>query len=350
MNLLSRIVLLHYSPDASIWVTWFAREFSHCGAEVTVVVWLFQMRENSSSEKFVGRALSWLLPFLVISAAYLYTFPQPNIFYAVIVLLHALGGVIAAILLIPALFRRLRQGTFLAREGWSLVAAGAVLGIILIKTGTPRPEWKWLYLHIVISLVGVGLLIAEKLGQSGWLGSTAGASIVRAAVCLAILAGVGYGACYIRESWQTRGRIQNPTMPPDNMNAEGDGPEGAFFPSSAQVYGKQKIPSKFFMESDSCKRCHEDIYNQWFSSVHHFSSFNNQWYRKSIEYMQDTIGTKPSKWCGGCHDPAVLYSGLMDTPIKEIVHRPESQAGLGCSSRRRARSAARQAGWAVRVK
>jgi len=28
--------------------------------------------------------------------------------------------------------------------------------------------------------------------------------------------------------------------------------------------------------------------------------------------------------------PAVLYSGLMDTPIKQIVHRPESQAGLGC--------------------
>ncbi|HTR68296.1 MAG TPA: tetratricopeptide repeat protein, partial [Terriglobales bacterium] len=85
-----------------------------------------------------------------------------------------------------------------------------------------------------------------------------------------------------------------------------------------------------FMESDSCKRCHEDIYNQWFSSAHHFSSFNNQWYRKAVEYMQDTVGTKPSKWCGGCHDPAVLYSGLMDTPIKEIVHRPESQAGLGC--------------------
>ncbi len=84
------------------------------------------------------------------------------------------------------------------------------------------------------------------------------------------------------------------------------------------------------MESDSCKRCHEDIYNQWYSSVHHFSSFNNQWYRKSIEYMQDTIGTKPSKWCGGCHDPAVLYAGLMDTPIKEIVHTPPAQAGLGC--------------------
>jgi tetratricopeptide (TPR) repeat protein len=114
------------------------------------------------------------------------------------------------------------------------------------------------------------------------------------------------------------------------MNGEGDGPKGPFFPSSAQVYGGQKIPSQYFMESESCKRCHEDIYNQWNSSAHHFSSFNNQWYRKSIEYMQDTVGTKPSKWCGGCHDPAVLYAGKMDTPIKQIVHTPEAQAGLGC--------------------
>ncbi len=114
------------------------------------------------------------------------------------------------------------------------------------------------------------------------------------------------------------------------MNGEGDGPTGPFFPSSAQVYGGEKIPSKFFMESDSCKRCHEDIYNQWNSSAHHFSSFNNQWYRKAIEYMQDTVGTKPSKWCGGCHDPAVLYAGKMDRPIKEFVHAPEAQAGLGC--------------------
>jgi len=165
----------------------------------------------------------------------------------------------------------------------------------------------------VISVAGVGLLVAGWLGRRGSseaapLGARMAAGAVRAAICLALLAGLGYGARYIREGWQSRSRIQNPTMPPDNMNGEGDGPEGSFFPSSAQVYGQQKIPSKFFMESESCKRCHGDIYNQWFSSAHHFSSFNNQWYRKSIEYMQDTVGTKPSKWCGGCHDPAVLYA------------------------------------------
>src|SRR5450759_2036642 len=288
------------------------------------------MREMPTTGGFVGRALSRLVIFLVVSAAYLYTFPQPNIFYAGVVLLHVAGGVLAAILLVPVFFRLVRSGSLSSRTGWLLIVVGAVLGLILIKTGTPRTEWNKLYFHIVISVAGVGLLLAGWLGRSASAQSRGGVAAMRAAICLAVLAGIGYGARYVRESWQTRGRIQNPTMPPDNMNGEGDGPEGAFFPSSAQVYGKQKIPSKFFMESDSCKRCHEDIYNQWFSSAHHFSSFNNQWYRKSIEYMQDTVGTKPSKWCGGCHDPAVLYAGLMDTPIKQIVHRPEAQAGLGC--------------------
>ncbi len=288
------------------------------------------MQENSPIESFAGRALLWLLIFLAVSAAYLYTFPQPNLFYAGVVLLHAAGGVLASSLLAARLLRHLRKGSVVARAGWLLITAGAVFGIVLLKTGTPRAEWHWLYLHMGISLAGIGLLIAERLAKRDWLGSSAASAVLRVVVCLCVIAGIGYAARQLRESWQSRSRIENPLMPPDTMNGEGDGPEGAFFPSSAQVYGKQKIPSKFFMESDSCKRCHEDIYNQWFSSAHHFSSFNNQWYRKSIEYMQDTIGTKPSKWCGGCHDPAVLYAGLMDTPIKQIVHRDESQAGLGC--------------------
>ncbi len=285
------------------------------------------MSRFSSSQ----RVISGLLVFLSLSAVYLYAFPQTNLIYPIVVLLHAMAGVVATGMLLIFLSRRLQQESFIARTGWVLVVAGGILGLVLLKTGTPRSEWNWLYSHILISSVGIAILLAEWAGKRGWLGSGTSGAIARVAICFALPAAIGYGACYLRESrWQNRARIENPAMPPATMNDEGDGPEGPFFPSSAQVYGKKKIPSKFFMESDSCKRCHEDVYNQWFSSVHHFSSFNNQWYRKSIEYMQDTVGTKPSKWCGGCHDPAVLYSGMMDTPIKEIVHRPEAQAGLGC--------------------
>jgi Flp pilus assembly protein TadD len=277
------------------------------------------------------RALAPMLVFLFVSAAYLYAFPQANVFYAGVVLLHALVGVVASIYLAIFLFRVVRSGSLLARLGWLLVFAAAILGIVLIKTGTARPEWNLVYLHIALALTGSGILFADWAGRKGWLSPGLAKAAARYAVCLLLLAGLSAAAWYSRNArWQNHAIIQNPADAPESMNDEGDGPQGDFFPSSAQVYGKQKIPSKFFMESDSCQRCHADIYKQWSSSAHHFSSFNNQWYRKSIEYMQDRVGTKPSKWCGGCHDPAVLYSGLMDTPIKQIVHRPESQAGLGC--------------------
>jgi cytochrome c-type biogenesis protein CcmH/NrfG len=283
-------------------------------------------------KKMMGiRALSLLLAFLFLSAVYLYAFPQTNVFYAVVVLLHVLVGLLLSIYLLVFLFRLLRDGSWMARLGWLLVAGSAGLGVVLIKIGALRAEWNWVYLHIALALAGCGILFADWAGSKGWLTVGFASTASRYAICFLALAGLSASAWYTRNSrWLNHARIQNPADAPATMNEEGDGPQGDFFPSSAQVYGHQKIPSKFFMESDSCQRCHADIYKQWQSSAHHFSSFNNQWYRKSIEYMQDRVGTKPSKWCGGCHDPAVLYSGLMDTPIKQIVHRPEAQAGLGC--------------------
>ena len=280
---------------------------------------------------FGRRILPPLLIFLFASAVYLYAVPQPNVFYAIVVLLHALAGVIATVYLIIFLFQRVRGGSLIARLGWILLIAAGILGILLIKLGTLRAEWNWLYLHILLAVAGSGILFADWTGRRGWLSAGFGRATLRYSLCAIALVALSFASWYSRNSrWLNSARIQNPADAPESMNEEGDGPEGDFFPSSAQVYGRQKIPSKFFMESQSCERCHADIYKQWNSSAHHFSSFNNQWYRKSIEYMQDRIGTKPSKWCGGCHDPAVLYSGLMDTPIKQIVHRPESQAGLGC--------------------
>ncbi len=274
----------------------------------------------SSAGNSVGRVLSLLIGFLVVSAIYLYAFPQTNIFYAGVVLLHALAGVVASVSLLLWLVRSLfsRRGETLVRIGMVFLFLGAIPGLALIYTGALRAELPFVYVHLGLSFLGAGMIAAAHLGNRRWLSRPTALRVTAVLVVLAVLAPV---ARYLREArWTQRGRIENPALPPVSMNGEGDGPSRPFFPSSAQ----------FFMESDSCKRCHDDIYNQWNSSAHHFSSFNNQWYRKSVEYMQDTVGTRPSKWCGGCHDPAVLYAGKMDTPIKQIVHTPEAQAGLGC--------------------
>src|SRR6516225_1994213 len=107
--------------------------------------------------------------------------------------------------------------------------------------------------------------------------------------------------------------VRNPSTRPLSMEGEGGGASSFLFPSSARTPDGRPIRSEFFMDSESCKRCHTDIYNQWQSSMHHFASFNNQWYRKSIEYMQDTVGIKSSLWCGGCHDHALVLAGQMQT-------------------------------------
>jgi tetratricopeptide (TPR) repeat protein len=259
-----------------------------------------------------------LVAFCFLSGAFVYAFPSATLWNVLVGLLHWAGGALLVFLLVRQV-RQLLAGPWAARLGWILLLAGGALGLALLWTGTARPLQPWLYAHIGVSLLGVVLLGAHALAPRRF-----------AALALGV-AMLGGGAWWLREvAWQRAYRIENPAMPPASMDAEGDGAKGPFFPSSAQTKHGGLIPAKFFMQSDACQRCHNDIYQQWQGSAHRFSSFNNQWYRKSIEYMQDVAGVGPSKWCAGCHDPALLFSGMFDTPIREQIDKPESHAGLGC--------------------
>ncbi len=283
--------------------------------------------------EFLKRWLSRSLIALTASAVYLYGYPSATISYAAVDLLHIVAGIFFTVILLAFLISLLPEEKVLARLGWILLAAGAILGLLLIKVGTPLRLKAWLFTHIALCVTGLLFVVASFLSSRGWLGKTIAARGMGIAALALLTAAVAAGTWWTREAgWNhlMANRISNPLMPPESMDGEGDGPQGKFFPSSAQTKHGGNIPSKYFMQSDACRRCHADIYKQWDSSMHHFSSFNNQWYRKSVEYMQEVAGVRSSKWCAGCHDPALLYSGLFDTPIKQIVDRPESRAGLGC--------------------
>ena len=126
--------------------------------------------------------------------------------------------------------------------------------------------------------------------------------------------------------------IVNSGLVPLSMQEEGGGAQGPFWPSAVKTSTGGHIPAKYFTDSKLCAECHKDIYDQWQSSMHHFSSFNNRFYAKSIEHMQDAGNLKGSKWCAGCHDHAMLFSGAFDKPVKDQMNTPEAQAGLGCVS------------------
>jgi len=272
-----------------------------------------------------------LLFLLTLSAVYLYAYPTATIMYGGGVLVHTGAGIVLALLLIPILRQVFRDCPLEIRFGWLLIAAGTLLGLVLIKIGTPNRFHLWLYLHIALCAAGVLLVATSWLTRRGWLGKGLAGAVTSFAVLTLLMTGSAAGSWWARNiAWKNSNRVVNPHMPTETMDGEGDGPSGKFFPSSAQTRDGKNIPAKYFMQSQACERCHSDIYKQWNSSAHHFSSFNNQWYRKSIEYMQDVAGVKSSKWCAGCHDPALLFSGMFDTPIRQIENTPAAQAGLSC--------------------
>jgi tetratricopeptide (TPR) repeat protein len=268
---------------------------------------------------------------LLLNTGYISAFATPSIFYMANVLLHLVLGLVLAVALAWLLTREpeLRRPLIAPAVCFAIALAFAAC---LVWVGNLR-EHRWLLnAHIVSSLVGVGALLPFlfRLGRIAGRPRTLGISIGNAALVAAALPLVT--AIYVKANPDPHDRIVNPSETPASMNEEGGGPSSPFFPSSAKTNVGGIIPSNFFMDSETCGTCHKDIFEQWNSSAHHFASFNNQFYRKSIEYMQDVVGTQPSKWCAGCHDHAVFFNGRFETPIKQQIDTPEARAGLACTS------------------
>ncbi|MEE2659613.1 MAG: tetratricopeptide repeat protein [Candidatus Latescibacterota bacterium] len=150
---------------------------------------------------------------------------------------------------------------------------------------------------------------------------------------------------------------------------------GSFLP--ARIITRGGLPEQEMLDDDidrngfaseekvgsaSCERCHRDIVEQWATSAHRFASFNNPFYEASvmdlrlnspqsnaevddhIDYFSKRVsatgdeggallgreGMVKSKWCSGCHDPALMLAGQMSSPIDRKT--PQAQAGLTCLS------------------
>ena len=271
---------------------------------------------------------------LVASALYLFAFPSATIFYEGVVLLHIMAGGAFLVFALPWIAQLLRGRNLWEKLGWAVLLAGGAFGAVIIFTGARRQMWPVLYTHEVVSAAGCAVLLFIWTGGRRWprqlSGGTARES-ARLACCLLLAAGVAAGAWWVRTvPWQRAYTIHNPSIAPASMNQEGAGTKSPFFPSSAETYTGKTVPEDYFLDSSACQQCHADIYREWESSAHHFSSFNNQWYRQAIVYMQDVDGVQASKWCAGCHDAALFFPGNFNTPIKNRISTPAAQAGIGC--------------------
>jgi tetratricopeptide (TPR) repeat protein len=201
-----------------------------------------------------------------------------------------------------------------------LLASGIVLtrleGVIVVKDPTVRSIAYWA--HVAAPLVAAWLFVLHRLAgrRIRWKVGARWAAV-------AAVFGVGMVV------WQAQD--------PRSWNVEGpqEG-EKYFFPSLARTATGDFIDETVLMNDAYCAECHEDSHRGWAASVHRFSSFNNPPYLFSVRQtrrvaMERDGDVHASRFCAGCHDPVVFFSGQFDNPDFDDVNHPTAQAGITCT-------------------
>ncbi|MEO8188751.1 MAG: tetratricopeptide repeat protein [Acidobacteriota bacterium] len=264
------------------------------------------------------------LGLIAANAIYLFAFTRDTSFFYAMLLLHLALGVLVAIpffvFAVTHARRMIRMWNKRAKyAGLSIFA----LATICVASGTfmtfngatlaNRPVWLAHILSVPLALIAFifhrraavhKLQFARLFAWGGAVAAFLGAMAVVA-------------------------HLEKP--PKRIVNRDGD---TVFFPASSETFDQGLLDGKKLAANDYCQSCHPDSFHQWERSAHRFSSFNNPFYRKSVELMADRVGRERTKWCSGCHDPVVLFTGQMGaaTQAKFSYDSWEGQQGLTCMS------------------
>ncbi|MGI8602055.1 MAG: multiheme c-type cytochrome [Verrucomicrobiales bacterium] len=212
------------------------------------------------------------------------------------------------------------------RVGYALLLTSLILlfsGIALMRVSgfeirNPHTRSAAYWAHVITPLLAVWLYVLHRLAgpRIKWrAGLRWGIAVVAVVAALVVL------------------HAQDPRK----WNAVGP-KEGAryFEPSLARTATGNFIPAKTLQMNEYCMQCHKDTYDNWFHSVHHFSSFNNKPYLFSVKETREVAlkrdgNVQAARWCAGCHDPVPFFSGAFDDPNFDLEKHPTSQAGITCT-------------------
>jgi tetratricopeptide (TPR) repeat protein len=279
------------------------------------------------------------------------------------------------------------SGILYVLAGLTLVVTGL---FILTAAASRDNRWAW-WAHVICAvLVGIGYVVHRMVSHARPPGAAFRRFAFGVAVGAALLV-VAHGFTHRgieltveAQAALERGLGSGPGARSRDVAEFATGPfvargfvppESPFFPSPATTTSGGYLPARiitrgnpaplsdeiarevgrhgFVIETpigaETCIRCHPDIVDQWAVSAHRFASFNNPFYEATIDDMRrnanvpnsqvethmrhfsvppDGAGRVKSKFCSGCHDPALMLAGRMDGEIDRAS--VEAQAGLTC--------------------
>ena len=256
-----------------------------------------------------------------------------NWFYMNMFIIHLILGVL---LVVPLLVfgithivkahnrpnrRAVRVGYGLFTVALILLCSGIVLtrleGVIVVNDPATRSVAYWA--HVIAPLLAAWLFVLHRLAgrRIKW----------RIGLRWAAVAAV-FGVIML--VWQSQD--------PRRWNVEGPASgEAYFFPSLARTVTGDFIPERVLMNDRYCKECHADSHEKWAHSVHRFSSFNNPPYLFSVRETRRVAlerdgNVQAARFCAGCHDPVVFFSGKFDDPDFDDENDPTAKAGITCTA------------------
>ena len=256
-----------------------------------------------------------------------------NWFYLVMFLVHLiLGGLFVVPVVVFGIAhmrnsyaranrRAVKVGYALFLTALALLASGVFLtrieGLFVVQDPTARSVAYWL--HVLCPLVAAWLFVLHRLAgrKIRW----------RIGLRWAVVAVVFAGGLLILQA-----------QDPRSWNLVGpESGEQYFFPSLARTATGDFIPEHVLDNVSYCQECHADAHATWSNSVHRFSSFNNPAYLFSVRETRDVAferdgDVQASRFCAGCHDPVVFFSGAFDDPAFDDENDPAGQAGITCTS------------------
>lgn len=279
---------------------------------------------------------------LLVNSLFLYLFERSTaLLYMSNVLLHIVLG---TILVAPALvFLALHLSKMPVRLNWKATGAGVftatslvlllLTGFGLVFLGASYAGGWVLRVHILTVLttvLGFGLHVSMKQGlryrflEWGQSWKEGRERALRHPLSITLLSGLAITLLVIAVPLLGGGRA-----------VYDDSTEGDPLSSSQAI-----LAHDGFLDDDDLARsntcgaadCHPDIAEQWEASAHKFSSFNNPYYRKSVEALVERAGNDPGRWCASCHDPLVLFTGRFGDESPVDMDHPTAQAGLTCLS------------------
>ena len=257
--------------------------------------------------------------------------------YMSMVLFHVVLGIVVLAPVIYFLFVHIRMMPLSKNRNATIagiftaisLAILFVTGILLFAVGATYGGGAVLALHIITTVSGVLGFIAHVSLKQGvrfhflswsvlWKSSLGEA--VKHPLSIILIAGIVVSAFFFVSFWLDSRTPRFVETGEDNV----------LFPGQAVLAHQGFLEDVDLGRSESCGQagCHPDILEQWKASAHRFSSFNNQYYRASIERLEEQKGTAVTRWCASCHDPLVLFTGRMQETID--MEHPTAHAGLTC--------------------